>query len=236
VVDPTTVDVVPSPKSQMYAEIAPVEPSVKVTTFAAPVEQVNEAAGGLGAGLGVGVGVGTGVGLGVGLGVGRGVGLGVGCGVVPGFSVAVGAGVGVGGGNVMTGIRVGVASRCRPEGTTLPIVGRDVSIAVVDAVGDAIATRPVSPGLGDATAVAGPDGRRNRAARRASTTPIRIVAESRHSTRRRVVADGTGSVAGAIADRRTLVGAVAGMPRRASTSSAERSSGLRMPCSGRSPP
>ena len=180
----------------------------------------------------IGAGVGVGVGLGVGLGVGRGVGLGV----VPSLSVPVGPGIGVRGGNVMTGISVGVASRWRPDGTTFPIVGTEVSIAPDDGVGESKAISPVSWGLGDPPPGAELDGNTYRTTRSASTTPIRIVAESRHSTRRRVVADGTGSVAGAIADRRTLVGAVAGMPRRASTSSAERSSGLRMPCSGRSPP
>ena len=82
----------------------------------------------------------------------------------------------------MTGISVGVASRWRPDGTTFPIVGTEVSIAPDDGVGESKAISPVSWGLGDPPPGAELDGNTYRTTRSASTTPIRIVAESRHST------------------------------------------------------
>lgn len=115
---------------------------------------------GAGVSVGAGVGVGVSVGAGVGVGVGFEVGLDVGLGVGPGVATGVASDVGgcVFGGSVITGIRVGVASRCSFGGTTGPKVGRAASVGDELSVGDACPTMAVPSGLGEATAEAESDG------------------------------------------------------------------------------
>lgn len=117
--------------------------------------------------------------------VGGAVGGGVGWGVVPGLCVGVGVGRGVGGGpSVITGIGVGVALIPLLASTGGPTVGIGVKLKPVSSGPELIAIPDVC-GVGLPFTRPSWPGSRKRAARRAMTTKIRIVAESRQRMARR---------------------------------------------------
>ena len=139
--------------------------------------------GGVGAIVGKGVGaiVGAGVGFGVTFGVALGEALGEAFGDAEGWADSDGPGEGLGLG-VMTGMGVGVASSPRLGSTGEPSVSPGARL-----IGGSMepTTTPLGIGPGEPVTVPVSLGPNNWNVISATTTKIRIVAESRHSTRRR---------------------------------------------------